>query len=210
VNVDLMPLPSQWYLSAEAGVRPNKESALQTNAALNQFLAGVERRALRMAEIAVGNRDDALDIVQDSMIRLVKHYHDKPTDQWNPLFFRILNNRITDHHRRGGVVKKFKSWFAGDPDQGIESRDAAGEGLTAPGALPNGEQALQSDQRIEQLEQALTQLPGRQQQAFMLRCWEGLSTRDTATAMGCSEGSVKTHYSRAIHQLRDSLEGVWP
>ncbi len=205
-----MPIPSQWYFSAETNALPNKESPLQINTALNQFLASVERRALRMAEIAVGNREDALDIVQDTMIRLVKHYKDKPADQWTPLFFRILNNRITDHHRRGGVVKKFKQWFAGDPDLGIEARDAAGEGLTAPGPQPNGEQALQSDQRIAQLEQALAHLPGRQQQAFMLRCWEGLSTRDTATAMGCSEGSVKTHYSRAIHQLRSNLEGVWP
>ncbi|BFM16176.1 RNA polymerase sigma factor [Maricurvus nonylphenolicus] len=193
----------------------NKEHSLQDNQALNQFLASVERRALRMAEIAVGNGDDALDIVQDSMINLVKRYSDKPADQWAPLFYRVLNNRIIDHHRRGGVIKRFQQWLLPSSAQEsslevAEERDFAEEGLPIPARHQTGEEVLASEQRLEKLEVALAALPNRQQQAFMLRCWEGLSTRETAMAMDCSEGSVKTHYSRAIHQLRAQLEGVWP
>lgn len=193
----------------------NEELSLQDKQALNEFLASVERRALRMAEIAVGNTDDALDIVQDSMINLVKRYSDKPADQWAPLFYRVLNNRIIDHHRRGGVIRRFQQWLMPAPTQGTslevaDNRDFAGEGLPTPSRHQTGEESLASEQRLEKLEMALSGLPNRQQQAFMLRCWEGLSTRETAMAMDCSEGSVKTHYSRAIHQLRTQLEGVWP
>lgn len=203
------------YPQMDTALVNKKEFSLQDNQALNQFLASVERRALRMAEIAVGNSDDAMDIVQDSMIKLVKRYRDKPAEQWAPLFYRVLNNRIIDHHRRGGVIKRFQQWLLPSIAQEsslevAEERDFAGEGLPSPAKLQTGEEVLASEQRLETLEAALAELPGRQQQAFMLRCWEGLSTRETAIAMNCSEGSVKTHYSRAIHQLRSQLEGVWP
>ena len=167
---------------------------------LNQFLAGVERRAYQMARVSTGDPDAALDIVQDAMYRLVKSYRNKPAQDWPPLFYRILNNAITDWHRkRSRGWKVFDRWFGGD--------DTVDPVNTAPAPVNlQPEALLQTSESMQQLETALTGLPPRQQQAFMLRCWEGLSTADSARAMGCSDGTVKTLYSRALHRLREQLE----
>jgi len=167
---------------------------------LNQFLAGVERRAYQMARVSTGDPDAALDIVQDAMYRLVKSYRNKPAQDWPPLFYRILDNAITDWHRkRSRGWKVFDRWFGGD--------DTVDPVNTAPAPVNlQPEALLQTSESMQQLEIALTGLPPRQQQAFMLRCWEGLSTADSARAMGCSDGTVKTLYSRALHRLREQLE----
>ncbi|MBI3188808.1 MAG: RNA polymerase sigma factor [Gammaproteobacteria bacterium] len=172
--------------------------------ALNRFLASVERRAFRMAQIATGNTDDAMDIVQDAMMTLVRKYSDKPEAEWGALFHTVLQSRIRDWYRRSSVRNRLRSWLHGDDDDDTDPMDE----------LPdqhgkNPEQRLRLDDAAEALNTALHALPLRQQQAFLLRNWEGLDIAQTAQAMGCTEGTVKTHYSRAVHALRDILEDHW-
>ncbi len=180
---------------------------LDTNQALNRFLAGIERRALRMATISVGNQDDALDLVQDAMMKLATRYANRPQDQWGPLFHRILQNGITDWHRRSWVRERWRRFVGGG-----EAQDESGDPLQQYPDVRLRESAdrLQQEDALACLERSIRQLSLRQQQAFMLRVWEGLSVEQTAAAMGCSQGSVKTHYSRAVSALRVSLEEHWP
>ena len=181
------------------GVRP-----LKRHEELNRFFAEVEGRALRMAEIAVRNRDDAFDILQDAMIKLARKYADKDAAEWPPLFYRILQNSVRDHHRRQAVRKRVMVWFGGSED---DDRDPIAAAPDPVGRTP--EQELRNADAMGELENALAALPDRQREAFMLRALEGFDVRDTATAMGVTEGSVKTHYSRAVHSLRDTLGEHW-
>jgi len=168
---------------------------------MEQFLAQSERRAYRMAYIATGSREDALDIVQDAMIKLVQKYADRGRDEWGPLFHRILQSRIRDWYRRSKLRNGLRSLLSWG-DEGGDPLD------NLPGSKEWGpDNQLQVDGAMDCLDAAIHQLPLRQQQAFLLRCWEGLNTAQTADAMGCSTGSVKTHYSRALSALRISLEG---
>ena len=160
-----------------------------------------------MALVSVGNSDDALDVVQEAMMQLASRYAKKPCDEWKPLFYRILHNKINDLHRRNKVRNRFRGWLKGYQDQNDNGENHEDPFQVAPD--PTGispESQHENRQQIEILESALRRLPGRQQQAFMLRCWEGLSTTETAHTMQCSEGSVKTHYPRALHTLRNILE----
>ena len=168
--------------------------------AMNDFLSGVERRAFHMAEIATGNPDDALDLVQEAMMTLVKNYSHKTPQDWGPLFHRILQSRIRDWYRRSTVRNKLLDWLglADKDDDPIQSA------VDHHGKTPE-DMKTNSDAGAA-LDLALQQLPLRQQQAFLLRNWEGLNVKQTADAMACSEGSVKTHYSRAVHRLREMLE----
>jgi RNA polymerase sigma-70 factor (ECF subfamily) len=182
-----------------------REESLQARAALDRFLAGVERRALRIAEFATGNRDEALDIVQDAMLALARRYGARGEDEWGPLFHRILQSRILDWHRRHRVRRRWLAWLGPDDEDGDDPLVA----LPDPGAR-RPEELLGNARAGAALEAAVRGLPLRQQQAFLLRAWEGLDVAATAAAMGCAEGSVKTHYSRAVHALRDLLEDHWP
>jgi RNA polymerase sigma-70 factor, ECF subfamily len=173
----------------------------QTHRELDVFLASVEKRAFRMAEIATGNKDDALDILQDAMFKLVDKYADKDEKEWGPLFTTILQSRIKDWYRRNAIRNKFRSWFpSSNEDQEDPIQTAEDEMARTP------EQLLQSDRRVDELGLAIHALPLRQQQAFLLRTWEGYSVEETAKVMKCSAGSVKTHYSRAVHVLREKLD----
>ncbi|MFZ8928362.1 MAG: RNA polymerase sigma factor [Gammaproteobacteria bacterium] len=182
----------------------SRRKALDKHQALERFLASVEKRAFRIAQIATSNSDEAFDIVQDAMYKLVEKYSGKNEQEWSPLFHRILQSRIRDWYRRNTVRNRFRSWLSSskddneDPIQTVE--DMAGR---------SPEMQLQSGRSMEALETALQHLPLRQQQAFILRAWEGLNVRETASAMSCAEGSVKTHYSRAIHSLRETLGEHW-
>jgi len=173
---------------------------------LNRFLAGMERRAFKMAHIATNDRDEALDIVQEAMIKLANAYGDRSEDDWTPLFYRILQNRIMDWHRRRKIWQ-FVRVFTGDYSK-EENDPALNEALNFTANDPGTN--LQHQKAAKTLESELQKLPLRQQQAFLLRAWEGLDVKQTARAMGCSEGSVKTHYSRAVHTLRERLEDHWP
>jgi RNA polymerase sigma-70 factor (ECF subfamily) len=169
-------------------------------------LAEVERRALRIAEIAVRDRDEALDLVQDAMIKLARNYADRPGDEWTPLFYRILQNGVRDWHRRQKVRNRVMVWF-GRGTAGDDDYDIAANTPDPAGRSPDVE--LQTYEAMQRLEASLHELPGRQREAFMLRIFEGLDVAGTAVAMGCSAGSVKTHYSRAVHALRDKLGDHW-
>lgn len=166
------------------------------------FLADIQGRAFRIAYFATGNRDEALDIVQDAMIKLVQKYstHDKAT--WKPLFYSILESRILDWHRRQQVRNRFRTWLHWDAED--ETEDALEQQAAENNSFPDVQ--LQDAQFMQSLEVALQTLPLRQQQVFLLRIWEGLDIAQTAIAMQCSESSVKTHYARALEKLRESLK----
>lgn len=182
------------------------ERTLQTERQLNRFFADVEGRALRIAEIAVRDRDEALDLVQDAMIRLARNYLERPTEEWTPLFYRILQNGIRDWHRRQAVRNRVMLFF-GRKGAADDDYDPVAQAPDPAGRTPDEE--LENLEAMSELEQAVAELPPRQREAFMLRTFEGLDVAGTATAMGVSEGSVKTHYSRAVHTLRDALGEHW-
>lgn len=172
---------------------------------MDAFLRGVERRAYTTALVATrGHRDDALDIVQDAMTAMFRSYAGHPPADWGALFHRVLHSRILDWHRRRHVRSRFfLPWFGKPGEDGEETANAPD--------MPDGnslapDEALDRSQRQAGFMRALQALPLRQQQAFMLRAWEGLDTAQTAQAMDCSEGSVKTHLSRAMQALRAVLE----
>jgi len=193
---------------AGPGRREAREGVLDTARELEQFLKDVERRAFRMAEIALRNADDALDVVQEAMIQLARRYGTRPPEEWKPLFYRILQNRIHDWQRRRRTRSKIIAWWTGGvSDEGDDTPDPI-ESAAALDAGPG--RRLENDQAMVALERALGALPARQQQAFLLRTFEGLDVAETAAAMACSEGSVKTHYFRALQALRDQLGEHWP
>lgn len=165
---------------------------------LDRFLAGVERSAFRMAEIATRNPDDAMDIVQEAMIKLVEKYADKPAVELRPLFYRILQSRITDHYRKNALRKRVFQWLT----PGLHADDEREEQATEHFGPP---EALAEQLTLERLVAGLNALPLRQRQAFMLRTWQGLSVAETARIMNCAEGSVKTHLFRATHALKKSI-----
>ncbi len=199
------------FLTSEIAVSCTRETITGTNELqreqeLNRFLAEVEKRALRIAEISVRDRDEALDLVQEAMIKLVRNYADRPDAEWTPLFYRILQNGVRDWHRRQAVRNRVMVWFGrskSDPDD----FDPVASAPDPAGRTPD--EHLQSAEAMECLGLAVAALPRRQREAFMLRTFEGLDVKGTAAAMGCSEGTVKTHYSRAIHSLRDTLGEHW-
>ena len=177
---------------------------LESTQALERFLAGVERRALRIAQYATGNREDALDIVQEAMLKLAERYAAKPAAEWPPLFYSILVSRIRDFQRRTKVRNRFRVWLRGRDDGDGDEPDPVST-RPDPSAAPP-ERIIDGERGVAPLERGIAGLPARQREAFVLRVWEGLDVAHTARAMGCSEGSVKTHLSRAMHALREQLE----
>ncbi len=173
---------------------------------LDRFLAGVERSAFRIAQCALRDPDDAHDVVQVAMLRLAQSYAARPVEEWKPLFYRILYNGIRDLQRRHGVRRRFFGWLPG----ASRHDDEAGEDPLeqVPDNAPEPVQQLATDEAMQHLDHALRRLPARQFEAFSLRCLEGLDVAATAVAMGCSEGSVKTHYFRALRALRAELAEV--
>jgi RNA polymerase sigma-70 factor (ECF subfamily) len=181
---------------------------LETAQELNRFLADVERRAYRIAQMALRSHEDAQDAVQDAMYQLAKRYAARPSAEWAPLFYRILQSRIRDIQRRRAVRNRVISFFGGQKGDGDDDLPDPVASAPDPTALEPAEQVAQAEAMVA-LEKALQALPGRQREAFVLRILEGLDVAETAQAMGCSEGSVKTHLSRAMHSLRDSLGEHW-
>jgi len=185
-----------------------KEAPLASPNELAEFLASVERRAYKQALFAVRDSENALDIVQDSMLKLAEKYGAKPVAELPMLFQRILQNTIRDFYRRQRVrslwVTLFSSLSAGREDDESDPLEtlAVADGPQS-GAGPADQ--LSQSQVIEMIEKELQRLPARQRQAFLLRYWEELDVAETAAVMGCSEGSVKTHCSRAAHALAAAL-----
>ncbi len=164
--------------------------------AIEHFLKEVELRAFRMAMLATRSEADALDIVQDAMIKLTSKYGDKANEELKPLFLKILENGILDWHRKEQLKKKIFFWRSDEADSANEF-DTVDES-TDPQSL------LDSQKLGEYLIKAIEQLPVKQQQCFLLRTWEGLSVRETAQVMSINENSVKSHYFRAMKKLRET------
>lgn len=169
---------------------------------MQDFLAGIEGRAFRIAQFATHNREDALELVQDAMMKLAQKYSDKTVDEWNALFHSILQTRIRDWHRRQSVRNRFRTWFAWHEEEEAEDplEQAPADASWDPASN------LGNDQFMQRLNQELGELPYRQQQAFLLRVWEGMDIAQTAAAMQCSESSVKTHHARALQRLQEQLK----
>jgi RNA polymerase sigma-70 factor (ECF subfamily) len=161
---------------------------------LEAFLDAVGPRAFRFAEVSLRQREDALDVVQEAMVRLLR-YRARPAEEWSPLFWRILRSRIVDAQRRRGSGLR---WLSPAPADG-PAPDWADDGPD-PSRTHDGREAW------TRLSSALARLPRRQREAFTLRVLEELDVAETALAMGCSEGSVKTHLSRARQALQRALE----
>ncbi|MDE2256807.1 MAG: RNA polymerase sigma factor, partial [Xanthomonadaceae bacterium] len=147
--------------------------------------------------------DEALDLVQDAMFGFVRHYAAKPAGEWAPLFYRVLDSRLNDWHRRRNVRSRWLAvWTRGADDDDERDEIAQAPDSNDPGPLLR----LAGDEAGQALNAALARLPLRQRQAFLLRVWEGFDVAATASTMRCSEGSVKTHLSRALAALRHELE----
>jgi len=175
---------------------------------LNQFLASVEKRAFKRSYYHVRDEDAALDIVQDSMMKLAEHYGDKPVDELPMLFQRILSNTTLDWFRRQ-KVRNAVFTNMGDIEAAAGGEDGDFDLLEALDVEDTGTEAAETQvsrtQVLAQIEGEIEKLPGRQREAFLLRYWEELDVAETAAAMGCSEGSVKTHCSRAVAALSKAL-----
>lgn len=180
---------------------------MATRAELSQFLAGAERRAYKQALFAVRDPDNALDIVQDAMIKLSESYGDRPVLELAPLFTRIVQNTIHDFYRRQKVrstwITLFSALSSGDPDEPdpLESIEAQAGTVAAESASDEVERI----QTVRAIEEEVARLPARQREAFLLRYWEDMDVAETAATMKCSEGSVKTHCSRATQALAKAL-----
>lgn len=172
-------------------------------------MASVERRAYKQALFAVRNEESALDIVQDAMIKLAEKYGGNASCEYPMLFQRILQNTIRDYYRRQKVRNTWVTLFSSLQSSG-ENEDndpldtLSGEDANQPSNTPDSE--LEQRRTIAAIETALAKLPLRQREAFLLRYWEELDTAETAQVMGCSEGSVKTHCSRATQALAATLK----
>ncbi len=188
--------------------RTAPEEPLATQIELADFLASVERRAFKQAVFSVGDEEAALDIVQESMLKLAEKYPDRPAAELPLLFQRILQNAIRDHYRR---TKVRSTWTTLWSSLGLTGDDEDADPLETFETEDTGNVPVSPADRLEQsqvmalIEEAVKALPERQRQAFLLRYWEDFDVSETAKAMGCSEGSVKTHCSRATHALAKVL-----
>ena len=193
----------------QAETKNLEETHLASRTELSDFLSGVERRAFKQAMFAVRDDEAALDIVQDAMLKLAEKYGDKPAEELPMLFQRILQNTIRDYYRRYKVRATWTTQLSsillgkdgedeGDPLETLAPAEDSNQALGPPDHLENS-------QLIVLIEDELKKLPPRQREAFLLRYWEELDVAETAAVMGCSQGSVKTHCSRAAHALAIAL-----
>lgn len=192
---------------------------MATEQELSDFLKSVEKRAYKRTVYHVRDEEAALDIIQDSMLKLAQHYGDRPLAELAPLFQRILSNTTLDWFRRSRTRNALFSNLS-DFDRGSDDSDGSEDHdlleilavVDGSGLGESAEDATRRGQVLEIIEQLLAELPGRQREAFLLRYWEEMDVAETAAVMGCSEGSVKTHCSRAVHALARALRarGIRP
>ncbi|MGZ3182898.1 MAG: RNA polymerase sigma factor [Telluria sp.] len=183
---------------------------MATDKELSDFLESVERRAFKQAVYAVRKDESALDIVQDAMIKLAEKYGDKPASDLPMLFQRILQTTILDYFRREKVRTTWVSLFSGlsraegaDEDFDILETYESEEGNTSQESSADSVERMQI---LQVIDDEVQKLPARQREAFLMRYWQDMDVAETAEAMGCSEGSVKTHCSRATHALAEALK----
>ena len=188
----------------------DKDDPLASRGELSQFLIGVERRAFKQALFAVRDEEAALDIVQDAMLRLAEKYGAKPPAELPLLFQRILQNAIRDFFRRRKVRSLWTTLLSAltphrDDDDDADPLETL-ETVAGPTHQRGPEAEVEQVQLLDSIEKEIEKLPARQREAFLLRYWEELDVAETAAVMGCSEGSVKTHCSRAAHALAAALK----
>lgn len=188
---------------------------LATELELSDFLKSVEKRAFKRCIYHVRDEEAALDIVQDSMMKLAQHYGDKPIAELPMLFQRILSNATLDWFRRRktrNAIFSNMSDFAAPGEDGDFDLLETLETLTHSEGTESAQDSTERAQILQQIEIEIKELPDRQREAFLMRYWEELDVSETAAAMGCSEGSVKTHCSRAVHTLSKALraKGIKP
>jgi RNA polymerase sigma-70 factor (ECF subfamily) len=175
---------------------------------LADFLASAERRAFKQAQYAVRDADAALDIVQEAMMKLSEKYGDRPAEELPPLFTRILQNATHDHFRRQKVrstwVTLFSALSPGNDEDNVDPLETL-EAMPGSQAAESAGDQVERSQVIAVIEEEVARLPRRQREAFLMRYWEEMDVAETAALMGCSEGSVKTHCSRATHSLARAL-----
>ncbi len=182
---------------------------MATDKELSGFLESVERRAFKQAVYAVRKDEAALDIVQDAMIKLAEKYGDKPAAELPLLFQRILQNTIHDYFRREKVRNTWVTLFSGLSKNSDDHEDfdllETYEAEEGSQAAESSEDKVGRDQILAAIDIEVQKLPTRQREAFLMRYWQDMDVAETAAAMGCSEGSVKTHCSRATHALAQAL-----
>ncbi|HEX8477875.1 MAG TPA: RNA polymerase sigma factor [Telluria sp.] len=183
---------------------------MATDKELSDFLEHVERRAFKQAVYAVRKDEAALDIVQDAMIKLAEKYGDKPAAELPMLFQRILQTTVLDYFRREKVRNTWVTLFSGLARQGGDEEDfdilASYEAEQGSSAAESSADHVERAQTLRLIEHEVQKLPARQREAFLMRYWQDMDVAETAEAMGCSEGSVKTHCSRATHTLAAALQ----
>lgn len=197
-------------VKAASGLPLKEDARLASRAELSAFLEGIEKRAFKQAMYTLRNEETALDVVQDAMLKLSVSYGDRPCAEFPMLFQRILRNAVHDVLRRQKVrnawVTLFSSLFgnADDGDDGDPLDRLMPEAARADAHTPHGDYERASVMRA--IEREIARLPLRQREAFIMRYWEEMDIAETAAAMGCSEGSVKTHCSRATQTLAAALK----
>lgn len=182
---------------------------MATERELSDFLTGVEKRAFKRTVYHVRDEEAALDIVQDSMMKLAEHYGDKPPGELPMLFQRILSNCTLDWFRRqktrNALFSNLGDFEAGGEDGDFDLLEAL-DSSDATRQVESAEDATRRAQVLREIEAEIGLLPARQREAFLMRYWEEMDVAETAAAMGCSEGSVKTHCSRAVAALSKALK----
>jgi RNA polymerase sigma-70 factor (ECF subfamily) len=182
---------------------------LATEQELNDFLKSVEKRAFKRSVYHTRDEEAALDIVQDSMMKLAEHYGDKPVAELPMLFQRILSNTTLDWFRRqktrNAVFSNMSDFDTSGNDADFDLLESLEE-LDETQRTESAQKSVERAQILRAIEREVENLPGRQREAFLLRYWEELDVAETAAVMGCSEGSVKTHCSRAVASLGKALK----
>ncbi len=197
------------HQSLRRAAQQRQRPPLATELELSDFLKSIEKRAFKRSVYHVRDEEAALDIVQDSMIKLAEHYADKPAAELPMLFHRILSNTTLDYFRRR---KTRNAIFSNMSDFEVAGEDGEFDLLETLEALDHSEgtesaqTSTERTQTLREIDAHVQQLPTRQREAFLMRYWEEMDVAETAAAMGCSEGSVKTHCSRAVQALSKALK----
>ena len=177
---------------------------LKNRSQLNAFFSTEEKNAFRVVRFSIGNDEDALDIIQDAMIKFVSKYSDKTRADWKPLFYKIVQSKLIDFHRKKNFRSGIMRLLGSNPEEGYNEIDA----IASPDADPV--EKIKLSDALVKLDKALEALPARQQQVVLMRSWQGFNTQETAKIMQLSTGSVKTHYSRGLAKLKELLGDDWP
>jgi len=174
----------------------------ELNQKLDEFLGDCQKQAYSIAYISIKNKSDSLDVIQNTMIAFVKYYQSKPQDQWRPLFYKVLQNKINDHFRSN---KRWFNVFVQTKEE--DSEEAMMEFQNDRNESPT--KNFEKDEIINNVGQAIAVLPRRQRQAVVYRLWQGFSVKETAAIMKVSQGSIKTHLSRALTNLKGQLGEIY-